>query len=222
MCSLGRKMRRAMLYLEHQIDTPVPSAFLHLWGVMCVRSPDIRFIQLIAINIVLKHSSQSKKIDVRICWNYGMQLRACSFLLLGLALSHFLVGPVKKTTVYIYLFTFYENVRRHFIWSQSDRLSAYFYRLDTDTTQMSWNANLELVAIYSKIAHLWQFCENLDAWQKSGEAISPQETLPAALLWCKVKMFFFLQSVIIPLFASSATLKKRRTNNMRQILNSAI
>ena len=82
MCSLGRKMRRAMLYLEHQIDTPVPSAFLHLWGVMCVRSPDIRFIQLIAINIVLKLSSQSKKFDVRICWNYGMQLRACIFLFL--------------------------------------------------------------------------------------------------------------------------------------------
>ena len=83
MCSLGRKMRRAMLYLEHQIDTLVPSAFLHLWGVMCVRSPDIRFIQLIAINIVLKHSRKSKNS----MWEYAETME-CNwehvvFLLLG-------------------------------------------------------------------------------------------------------------------------------------------
>ena len=98
----------------------------------------------------------------------------------------------KKTTVYIYLSTFYEIVRRHFIWSQSDRLSAYFYRLDTDTTQMSCNANLELVAIDSQIAHQWHFCENLDAWQKSGEAISPQETLPCSPLMRCEDVFFNL------------------------------
>ena len=116
------------------------------------------------------------------------------------------------------LSTSYENVWRHLIWSQSDRLSAYFYRLDT--TQMSCNANLELVAIDSQIAHLGQFCQNLDAWQKSGEAISPQETLPCSHLMRCEDVFF--QSVIIPLSASSVTLKKRRTNNMKQILNSAI
>ena len=173
---------------------------------MRVRSPDIRFIQLIAINISLKHSSRAKKFDVRICWNYGMQLRACSFLFLD-------------SGWYISVYVIYENVWRHSMWSQSDRLSAYFYRLDT--TQMSCNANLELVAIDSQIAHLGQFCQNLDAWQKSGEAISPQETLPCSPLM-RWEDFFLFQSVIIPLSASLVTLKKRRTNNMKQILNSAI
>ena len=90
MCSLGRKMRRAMLYLEHQIDTPVPSAFLHLWGVMCVRSPDIRFIQLIAINIVEKHSSQSKNFDVLKLWYAieSMQFFVSRFRLIHICLRY--------------------------------------------------------------------------------------------------------------------------------------
>ena len=196
MCSLGRKM----LYLEHQIDTRLPSAFLHLWGVMRVRSPDIRFIQLIAINISLKHSSRAKKFDVRICWNYGMQLRACSFLFLD-------------SGWYISVYVIYENVWRHSMWSQSDRLSAYFYRLDT--TQMSCNANLELVAIDSQIAHLGQFCQNLDAWQKSGEAISPQETLPCSSSGAIWRCFFSIcdySPVCLPCHLEEKKDKQYETN----------